>query len=506
MSKSYIFSNCQNVKNFKNVFKGCKSIESFKVNMFNYHPQCKTFESSFEGCESLQNTFIIFNEFQFIVSENTTVKAMFKDCKNLVEISPNMLNSCRNTEDFESFFENCEKLTLEDNNKSNNPNKFKDFFKNCKSGRNLKRAFFNTGIVRLPLETCAGENFENFESTFEECMLLTDFGDYSKLFDENPGIKTFKRTFFNCKSLKEVPLFYKCSKATDFESTFEGCITLKTIDKENYYAQGKTLFPNSAINLKQCFKNCFSLLVIQPLPINIENLDSTFENCSVLRNIPEDLFGTNNKIKKLDSTFRNCEFLRTFPNLSYFTNLTDLISTFENCRSLNNISIYSFKYNKELINFIKVFKGCISLNTFYQPEIRDGYYYLMFSDNLKIRDFTEAFADTSLLLRDYFDFSTVKLNPVTFKYMFRNLGLDRPSTEQYSRSMSMLCDYEKIELFELFYNLGCYNSMYLRPNLHRVYTEKKPKGYDENDIKLAYNTDDVNAYFLLKYNNLIDDL
>jgi surface protein len=87
--------------------------------------------------------------------------------------------------------------------------------------------------------------------------------------------------FYNCSSLKSVPLFSTAS-VTDMSSMFAGCTSLKTVPLFN---------TDSVTNMTQMFQNCVSLKSV-PLfnTASVTSMSSMFYGCISLESVP--LFNT----------------------------------------------------------------------------------------------------------------------------------------------------------------------------------------------------------------------
>ena len=92
--------------------------------------------------------------------------------------------------------------------------------------------------------------------------------------------------------------------------------------------------PNSLINMQSTFDNCSNLIEVPSIPIGVENMYLTFVNCTSLLVAPS----IPNTVTKMEKAFQNCTKLQTAPAIPDSVN--DLRWCFQNCNELRgNIEI-----------------------------------------------------------------------------------------------------------------------------------------------------------------------
>lgn len=175
----------------------------------------------------------------------------------------------------------------------------------------------------------------NFSNTWLEYFEYINGGNFNG--------DSFVRAFFNCNSLKAIPLM-DTSKVTNFSSAFQYCFALQTIP---------------LIDISKG-----------------ENFESTFEGCYNLKVLPELNFSSATRFYK---TFYSCPQLQFLPDLQ-----TSNVTAFNNCfgttklqtiksldlESANTVtSMFYLISSLEFINFLNIGKTLdISKSTLYSRE------------------------------------------------------------------------------------------------------------------------------------------
>ena len=206
------FFNVDNVKNFIQMFYGCKSLfdirplEKWNVSNANY------FTQMFDGCESLSD---IKPLEKWNVSNATNFSFMFRLCYSLSDISPLEKWNVRNATDFGYTFSDCKFLS----------------------------------DIR-PLENWDVSKVHSFVGIFKRCYSLSDIRPLEKWNVTNAI--DFRDMFYFCKSLSDIrPLEnWDVSKVINFENMFCGCFSLK------YCSNIKKWNIKELANIKSMFEGC----------------------------------------------------------------------------------------------------------------------------------------------------------------------------------------------------------------------------------------------------------
>lgn len=108
-----------------------------------------------------------------------------------------------------------------------------------------------TGAISNP-ETC-------FEKTFSKCGLLSSMSSCNNLFSNFPEVTHYTNTFYKCHNMKELPfdIFYGCTSAYSFHSTFEECYNVQISRyvgglyyEDRIYHNGDANYPSSATTIE----------------------------------------------------------------------------------------------------------------------------------------------------------------------------------------------------------------------------------------------------------------
>ena len=134
-------------------------------------------------------------------NEITSISYIFKNCKNIIEISLTNFNSSKVTRMREMFYR-CESLSSLDLSNFNTSRviDMEGMFSGCSSLKSLDLSNFNTSLIT------------SLWYTFLDCTSLNSL----KLFNfDTPRINDMYYTFYNCKNLKTLDLSkFDTSKVT----------------------------------------------------------------------------------------------------------------------------------------------------------------------------------------------------------------------------------------------------------------------------------------------------
>ena len=147
--------------------------------------------------------------------------------------------------------------------------------------------------------------------------------------------------FMNCVTLQTVD--YLPNTVVNLYKAFQSCSNLTAIT---------TNFPDSVVDMADCFLQCANLTTIPVLPNNVVYLNDTFRNCTALTAFNGDI---PDSVIYMQNCFTNCVNLQTFPNLS--NNVTQLANTFINCRSMMTAP----NIPASVTNLYTTFQYCVNL-------------------------------------------------------------------------------------------------------------------------------------------------
>ena len=152
--------------------------------------------------------------------------------------------------------------------------------------------------------------------------------------------------FFNCSSLKSVPLF-NTRNWTNLNQVFYGCLSLTSVP----------LFDTrNCTNFAGAFSFCYSLKSIPPFDTsNVTNFSSAFRECYSLVEFPEINFS---KVTTTNLLFNACYNLKKVPRFN-MPNCTDIAGMFQGCRNL--VSIPELRPSASITTINVLFNTCNAL-------------------------------------------------------------------------------------------------------------------------------------------------
>ncbi|MCQ2978587.1 MAG: BspA family leucine-rich repeat surface protein [Clostridia bacterium] len=279
------------------------------------------------------------NAYEMFVSSNFNTitfgqKCTFANCTNMSKMFYQTYAKTINTEVFNTplledisyMFKWC--YRLETINLSNF---------NTKKVTNIQQSFLQNITNNLQTITfgpnCTFERCTDFSSMFEGSEKLRSLN--LQYFNTSNVVKATKM-FYNCKALSEITFGQNCtfSQCKDFSSMFYGCISLESLDLQNF----NTKLTTSAYCM---FHQCEKLNEIT------FGSNCTFENCDnfrymfnknrLLETLDIQMFDTR-KASLMNTMFQGCWNLKNINVGSKFTtsNVTDLSWMFCECFSLEN--------------------------------------------------------------------------------------------------------------------------------------------------------------------------
>jgi len=238
-----------------------------------------------------------------------------------------------------------------------------------------------------------GPGVTGTDSMFAEChgLEITPTMDLS-------NVQNLNSMFSGCESLTEATI--STPKATTMGGIFSGCYSLRTALLTNV--------GNLAVSPTYCagmFYNCYSLVKASLLNLsNVSNFNNTFMYCHSLKTLILDPNTTS--LTSVYAMFTNCEGLRRVPlfntknvtrmedmfgwctslrDLPLFdtSSVTNMQSMFDNCHSIYRIP----KYNtSNVTNMLGMFQSCFSLQElplFDTSAVTDAYYMFQSCKSLK---------------------------------------------------------------------------------------------------------------------------
>ena len=191
-------------------------------------------------------------------------------------------------------------------------------------------------------------------------LVVPELNDEKVYITFKDDVTDLSYAFFDCTALKSIPenLFANCTKSTSFYQTFAGSSI--TSIPANLFANCLELKI-----LQKTFSDC-KYLVNLPSKLNIPNIEYiqlSFQNCTSLEVIPENLFANCQKVISFHSAFKGCSALQSIPENLFANNLevTDFTGTFLGCLKLEQIPNKLFDNNRMVTSFSSTFNGCTAL-------------------------------------------------------------------------------------------------------------------------------------------------
>ena len=236
----------------------------------------------------------------------TQGKVQFRNCKNLVNVSPKLFHGCTSSlTSVASLFEGC-------NNLPSIPSGLLDGL---------------TGIT-------------NVSKMFSNCYALEEVPE--GFFKDTKNVTNITYLFQSCRSLKTVPagLFSSITKATSLQYVFDGCTALEEVPAA----------------------------LFQPMKGSVTDFLYTFQGCTSLKAVPADLFAGFDKVKNIQYMFKNSGIEEIPVGFFDFAHVvTNFMNAFDGCKNLRKFGsgfVNNFKdgYNStSKFSFIAFFRDCESL-------------------------------------------------------------------------------------------------------------------------------------------------
>ena len=240
------FRYCTNIVSFVGCFAGCTSlVDGWSTAMFSFNTKATNMQSLFEGC-----TYLSIPYGQSLPSSVTNASRMFKDCKNLTDIS--------------SFSMKNGKL------------------------QNAESMFENTGVKQIPAKFFNDlTTLTNLRRCFAGCTSLTSFGRTGNYVGQ-PGtsarpVNVDIGNQFNNTNFENISGNLNCTEM------FSGCTNL-SLGTEQTYAVSYTSFYDRSV-----------------AGVGKVNMDRMFYGCSKLGTVPviQILTGSSNYVKITESGNNN---------------------------------------------------------------------------------------------------------------------------------------------------------------------------------------------------------
>ena len=272
----------------------------------------------------------------------------------------------------------------------------------CYNLQNASKLFSEcTQITKIP------------EGFFKDCHNLTNVSSMfyntsiteipSDIFDTNngqPNMLNDLNNAFGKTLITNIPegIFDLCTEAKYFgqtgwatSGTFQGCTLLKSIPDNLFYCNTKV------IDFSNLFRDCTSLEQKIPEDLFKNCPDAiyffrTFRGCTKLYgNIPENLF-ENQNVNNFQQTFFYCySLIGNIPEKLFetSTNATNFHGTFFNCKGLSgSIPAELFKNNILVTSFQQTFMNCTGLTGSVPKEL--------FKYNTQVTTFSSVFENSKL--------------------------------------------------------------------------------------------------------------
>ena len=293
-----------------------------------------------------------------------------------------------------------------------------------KDAAGLKEVEFSTGFNANVL-TDTGDMFSG-------CTNFTT-ADFTNFYTGE--LTNVKDMFNGCSKISSVVLtqYFMTGSVTDYSGMFKNCSSAEVID-----ISGLDISSSDDLNLESMFEGCANLknIPIDSLTIKPSNLKNTFKDCVLLENL--DLSGWNtSNLTSLEGTFSGCTALRVIKMTGWdMSRITSLKQTFKGLTALQIIE--NDTWNLALCeDMSETFAGCSALTSLNTANIKTS---------AKLRSTQGTFLDCSSLTDiDVSNMNTVSVSDMSS--MFKNCssltqisGLDKMNTSS-AASMSYMFAY-----------------------------------------------------------------
>ena len=382
-----MFFNCHSLKSFKfhdlymdyyltSTYSTTDSEgKSYSYTRYHYHDI--DFSYMFYNCQNLREVDSDENFYKNIIS----VKNMFFNCSSLISVNLGIYSD--DSMDFSYMFYNCSKLTNFNNIHYISVYNMQFMFYNCNS---LNRISFSY----LRDFNSYDNMYINMSYSFYNCYNLISIDDINYL-----SISDARKMFYNCTSLELIyfnpraiksnasmeQMFYNCTKMNEtiigisglssssyfispsnLYSAFYNCISLKSLEFNYFYT-------NFVTDISYMFYNCKKLEKISFLNSYFRNnltinMRGVFQNCEKLISLDLSVFYTP-KAEIMWDMFKGCKSLSSLDIHNFDTSkVTDMESMFEGCSNLISLNISNFRTSK--VRYMnKMFRDCINLRSLY---------------------------------------------------------------------------------------------------------------------------------------------
>ena len=366
-------------------FSDCTSL--VKVVMPTSNSAGNGYGGAFTNCKNLLEITIPSNS-----TGITTLQATFNGCSNLRSVTlPTTLNSCTS---LSLSFLSCYNLRTVTIPSINSVSTMSNAFNGCRQLEWVKFTSMPTVVGGIDFSFCFGSCFNLQNVYFPATGTAGSIYDFSNLFNgcyqlknivlpSNINVSSFNTTFQNCYALTSCILPTSAAACTSYQLTFNNCFSLLKITlpakptaavplnstfiecaklQEITIPSGYTITTMSSI----C-SNCVSLKTFTWTP-GIQNslttLVSAFNNCELLTDIT--MPSSMNSLNALNFTFNGCTQLKSITFPSSLNGVTGIVQTFNNCRLLTNITMPTSM--TALTSLQQTFSGCRSLTSITLPN------------------------------------------------------------------------------------------------------------------------------------------
>ena len=331
------------VKNANSMFKNIKSLSTFDINqatfaaaedvtsMFEdvyFNDTLKMNNATFLAAKNASNMFKSVEIYTISLPNATfnsvvNANAMFMESKiSTLTISQ---ATFANAEDISSMFESTYDKLVDINLQS----------ATFAHAKNAHRMFYGGQATSVNLANAVFNELEDASSMFEDQDYLTEIKLPKATFDKTSN---FNRTFFSVSAVTTISLPKITFRAAeDLASMFHDCVNMITLN-----LNPSKMIASHVVTMESMFKGTYSMT-----EINLEKLNI---NGGTLQNIQE-LFKDNSNTEKI-----------ILPTVFDTSNVTNMASAFENCKTLTEIGNYSQLNLKSVTNASRLFADAESLD------------------------------------------------------------------------------------------------------------------------------------------------
>ena len=239
-------------------------------------------------------------------------------------------------------------------------------------GENISGTEVTVYGLRLMYTPMYGQtNIDSFFDGFENLTIIDCDVELTPLLVDE--VTSCKYLFRNCKNLRSIPnLSGYYAECIYMESMFEGCESLIALPTDNPFTSNIPRLRSS----KNMFKGCKSLTsAIVFVRIDADSdFESMFEDCENIPSVEiglQDVYGPSGGSRSLKYMFKNCKNLTQVTFNGAWWRVNQCEEMFYNCEKLTSVNLKDMSFGS-IGSTNRMFAGCASLSTISINEVVDS--------------------------------------------------------------------------------------------------------------------------------------